>query len=240
MFEGSDPALRSEVVVMTAHLDHVGVGRAVNGDTIYNGAMDDASGVASMIEIARMLKASKATTKRSIMFVAVTAEEKGLLGSRYFVAKPTVPFDKIVANINLDMFMPFYPLKVIEVQGLQESSLGESVREAAKTLGVEVQTDREPEQNRFIRSDQYSFIRQGIPALAFKFGYEFGSPDEKTRLAWVKERYHQPSDDLNQPVDLEGAAKFNRVIMTLLQRVANDAARPAWNGDSFFRRFAAR
>ena len=238
LFEGSDPALRSEVVVMTAHLDHVGIGRAVNGDTIYNGAMDDASGVASMIEIARMLQASKATSKRSIMFVAVTAEEKGLLGSRYFVAKPTVPFNRIVANINLDMFMPFYPLKVIEVQGLQESSLGESVRAAAKTLGVEVQTDREPEQNRFIRSDQYSFIRQGIPALAFKFGYEFDSADQKTRLAWVKERYHQPSDDLNQPVDLEGAAKFNRVIMALLQRVANDAERPTWNADSFFKRFA--
>ena len=238
LFEGSDPELRSEVVVMTAHLDHVGIGRAVNGDTIYNGAMDDASGVASMIEIARTLKASNATSKRSIMFVAVAAEEKGLLGSRYFVAHPTVPFDKLVANINLDMFMPFYPLKVIEVQGLQESSLGDSVREAAKTLGVEVQTDREPEQNRFIRSDQYSFIRQGIPALAFKFGYEFGSADEKTRLAWVKERYHQPSDDLSQPVDLEGAAKFNRVISALLQRVANDAVRPTWNAESFFRRFA--
>jgi hypothetical protein len=238
LIEGSDSVLKSEVVVMTAHLDHVGIGRAVNGDTIYNGAMDDASGVASMIEIARMLKASKATSKRSIMFVAVTAEEKGLLGSRYFVAKPTVPFDKLVANINLDMFMPFYPLKVIEVQGLQESSLGESVRAAAKTLGVEVQTDREPEQNRFIRSDQYSFIRQGIPALAFKFGYEFDSADQRTRLAWVKERYHQPSDDLNQPVNLEGAAKFNRVIMALLQRVANDAERPTWNAESFFKRFA--
>ena len=239
LFEGSDSALKTEVVVMSAHLDHVGIGRAVNGDTLYNGALDNASGVASMIEIARMLKESKATSKRSIMFVAVTAEEKGLLGSRYFAAKPTVPFNKIVANINLDMFMPFYPLKVIEVQGLQESSLGESVREAAKTLGVEVQTDREPEQNRFIRSDQYSFIRQGIPALAFKFGYEFGSADEKTRLAWVKERYHQPSDDLNQPISLEGAAKFNRVISALLQRVANDAQRPTWNQDSFFKRFAS-
>ena len=240
LFEGSDPALKSEVVVMTSHLDHVGIGRAVNGDSIYNGAMDDASGIASMIEIARMLKASGASTKRSIMFVAVAAEEKGLLGSRYFAARPTVPFEKIVANINLDMFLPLYPLKVIEVQGLAESSLGESVRAAAKTLGVDVQTDREPAQNRFIRSDQYSFIRQGIPALAFKFGYEFGSPDETTRLNWVRDRYHQPSDDLTQPVDLEAAAKFNRVIMTLLQRVATDTARPTWNADSFFKRFATR
>ena len=240
LFEGSDPSLKSEVVVMTSHLDHVGIGRAVDGDSIYNGAMDDASGVASMIEIARMLKSGGATTKRSIMFVAVAAEEKGLLGSRYFAARPTVPFEKIVANINLDMFLPLYPLKVIEVQGLAESTLGESVRAAAQTFGVDVQTDREPAQNRFIRSDQYSFIRQGIPALAFKFGYEFGSADETTRLNWLRDRYHQPSDDLTQPVDLEAAAKFNRVIMALLQRVATDAARPTWNDDSFFKRFAKR
>jgi hypothetical protein len=240
LFEGSDPVLKSEVVVMTSHLDHVGIGRTVNGDSLYNGAMDDASGVASMIEIARMLKASGATMKRSVMFVAVAAEEKGLLGSRYFAARPTVPFAKIVANINLDMFLPLFPLKVIEVQGLAESSLGESVRAAAKSLGVDVQTDREPAQNRFIRSDQYSFIRRGIPALAFKFGYEFGSADETTRLNWVRDRYHQPSDDLTQPVDLEAAGKFNRVIMTLLQRVADDAARPTWNAESFFKRFATR
>ena len=225
---------------MTSHLDHVGIGRAVNGDTIYNGAMDDASGIAAMLQIARMLKTSGATTKRSILFVAVSAEERGLLGSRYFAAHPTVPADKIVADINLDMFLPLYPLKVIEVQGFAESSLGESVRVVARELGVEVQTDREPDQNRFIRSDQYSFIRRGVPALAFKFGYEYGGADEKTRLAWVKDRYHQPSDDLNQPVDLEAAAKFNRVIMALLRRVADDAARPTWNADSFFKRFSAR
>jgi hypothetical protein len=238
LVEGSDPALKGEYVVMTAHLDHVGIGRAVNGDTIYNGAMDDASGVAAIIEIARRLKTSKTAVKRSVLFVAVAGEEKGLLGSRYFAARPTVPFDKIVADINLDMFLPLYPLKVIEVQGLAESSLGESVRIAAKELGVEVQTDREPEQNRFIRSDQYSFIRRGVPALAFKFGYEFGSPEERTRLDWVRDRYHQPSDDTTQPVNLEAAALFNRVIASLLQRVANDTARPTWNVDSFFKRFA--
>jgi hypothetical protein len=240
LFEGSDPRLKSEYVVMTSHLDHVGIGRAVNGDTIYNGAMDDASGIAAMLQIAKMLKQSGATTKRSILFVAVSAEERGLLGSRYFAAHPTVPFEKIVGDINLDMFLPLYPLKVLEVQGFAESSLGESVRVVARELGVEVQTDREPEQNRFIRSDQYSFIRRGVPALAFKFGYEFGSVDEKTRLAWVRDRYHQPSDDLNQPIDLEAAAKFNRVIMALLRRVADDAKRPTWNEDSFFKRFATR
>jgi hypothetical protein len=238
LVEGSDPVLKSEYVIMSAHLDHVGVGRAVNGDSIYNGAMDDASGVASVIETARLLKASGVKTKRSVIFIAVTAEEKGELGSQYFAARPTVPFDKIVADINLDMFLPLYALKVIEVQGLAESSLGESVRAAAKTLGVDVQTDREPEQNRFIRSDQYSFIRRGIPALAFKFGYEFGSPEETIRRNWVRDVYHKPNDDLKQPVNKEAAALFDRVIMTLLQSVANDDKRPTWNADSFFKRFA--
>jgi len=238
VYEGSDPRLKSEYVVMSAHLDHVGVGRAVNGDSIYNGAMDDASGVASVIEIARLLKESGARPKRSILFMTQTGEEKGLLGSKYFAAHPTVPFDRIVADINLDMFLPLYPLKVIEVQGLTESSLGETVRAAAKDLGVDVQTDREPEQNRFIRSDQYSFIRRGIPSLAFKFGYEFGTPQEKIRRDWVRDVYHKPNDDLKQPVDLEAAATFDRVILGLLQRVADDPARPAWNDTSFFKRFA--
>lgn len=235
---GSDPKLKDEYVIMSAHLDHVGVGRPVNGDSIYNGAMDDASGVATVIEIARMLKDAGAKPKRSILFLAQAAEEKGLLGSKYFAARPTVPFAQIVADINLDMFMPLYPLKVIEVQGLVESTLGMQVSAAAKELGVEVQTDREPEQNRFIRSDQYSFIRRGVPSLAFKFGYEHGSPEEKIRADWVRDRYHKPSDDLAQPVDLAAAAKFNRVIMGLLERVANDPVRPSWYEDSFFRRFA--
>jgi Zn-dependent M28 family amino/carboxypeptidase len=168
----------------------------------------------------------------------VTAEEKGELGSRYFAANPTVPSRQIVADINLDMFLPLYPLKVIEVQGLQESSLGEQIRAAAAESGVQVQTDREPAENRFIRSDQYSFIRRGVPSLAFKFGYEFGSPEEKIRKDWVRDRYHKPSDDLNQPVDTEAAARFDQIIMSLLERVADDPARPEWKPDSFFKRFA--
>lgn len=238
MVEGSDPALKSEYVIMSAHLDHLGVGRPVNGDDIYNGAMDDASGIASIIETARLLKTSGVKTRRSVIFLAVTAEEKGELGSQYFAAHPTVPFNRIVADLNLDMFLPLYPLKVIEVQGLAESSLGQSAREAAQSLGVGVQTDREPDQNRFIRSDQYSFIRRGIPSLAFKFGYEFGSPEETIRKNWVRDVYHKPNDDLKQPVDREAAALFDEVIMRLLQRVANDPARPTWNQDSFFKRFA--
>jgi Zn-dependent M28 family amino/carboxypeptidase len=223
---------------MSAHLDHLGVGRPVEGDAIYNGAMDDASGIASVLEIARILKDTGVRPKRSIVFLAVTGEEKGELGSRYFAAHPTAPARDIVADINLDMFLPLYALKVLEVQGLAESTLGDQVRSAAKALGVEVQTDREPEQNRFIRSDQYSFIRNGVPALAFKFGYEFGSPEEKTRREWVRTRYHKPSDDLTQPVDTAAAALFDRIIADLLVRVADDPARPHWNQDSFFKRFA--
>ena len=235
---GTDPVLKNEYVVFSAHLDHLGVGRPINGDAIYNGAMDNASGVASVLEVARLFKESGVKTKRSVIFLTITGEEKGELGSRYFAAHPTVPFDKIVADINLDMFLPLYDLKVLEVQGLAESTLGDVIRAAAKDAGVEVQTDREPEQNRFIRSDQYSFIRRGVPSLAFKFGYEFGSPEEKIRTDWVKNIYHKPADDLNQPVDKVSAARFNHIIFELVQRIANDPARPRWKDDSFFRRFA--
>ena len=221
--------LKDEYVILSAHLDHVGVGRPVNGDNIYNGAMDDASGIATILEVARLLKESKFKLKRSVIFLAVTAEEKGELGSRYFAAHPTVPFNKIVADINLDMFLPLYPLKVIEVQGLMESTLGETVKTSAAADGVEVQIDQEPAENRFIRSDQYSFIRRGVPALAFKFGYQPGSPDETTRKTWVRDRYHKPSDDLTQPVDTAAAAKFDRIILRLMETVANDETRPSWH-----------
>jgi hypothetical protein len=240
LLPGSDEKLKGEYVIMSAHLDHLGIGRPVNGDAIYNGAMDDASGVASILEIARILKESNVKPRRSLIFLAVTGEEKGELGSRYFAARPTVPASQIVADINLDMFMPLHALKVIEVQGLGESTLGATIREAAAASGVTVQADKEPEQNRFIRSDQYSFIRNGVPALAFKFGYEFGTPEEKIHKDWLRDRYHKPSDDLNQPVDKEAAAQFDRIIVSLLTRVADADQRPAWNADSFFRRFAKK
>jgi Zn-dependent M28 family amino/carboxypeptidase len=239
LLPGTDRKLKNEYVIMSAHLDHQGVGRPVNGDNIYNGAMDDASGIASVIEVARLMEATGVKPKRSIIFLAVTAEEKGELGSRYFAAHPTVPFGQIVADINLDMFLPLYALKVIEVQGLSESTLGDTVGAAAAEFGVAVQVDQEPEQNRFTRSDQYSFIRRGVPSLAFKFGYEKGSPEEKIRKDWVKNVYHKPSDDLNQPVDQAAAAQFDRIIMSLLRRVADAKDRPHWNDDSFFKRFAS-
>jgi Zn-dependent M28 family amino/carboxypeptidase len=238
VLRGNDPVLSKEYVVISAHLDHVGIGAEVNGDKIYNGAMDDASGIASLIEVARAMKESGAKPKRSILFLAVSGEEKGLLGSKYFAEHPTVNAKSIVADLNMDMFLPLFPLKVLEVQGLGESALGDDVRAAAAGMGVEVQADKEPEHNRFIRSDQYSFIRKGVPALAFKFGYVPGTPEEKIFKDWYKERYHGPADDAKQPVNLAGAAQFNAILGALAMRVANAPHRPEWKPDSFFRRFA--
>lgn len=236
--EGSDPKLKNEYVVLSGHLDHLGIGQPINGDKIYNGAMDDASGIASLIDIAQQLNEEHARLKRSVLFLAVTGEEKGLQGSRYFAAHPTVNTASVVADINLDMYLPLFPLRVLEVQGVNESTLGDEVRAAARDYGVDVQFDREPDRNLFIRSDQYSFVRRGVPALAFKFGYDSGTPEEKVAKEWLKNRYHAPSDDLNQPVDKAAAAKFNRILLDLTQRVANADQRPQWNSKSFFRRFA--
>jgi hypothetical protein len=236
VLRGADPRLRDEYVVVSAHLDHLGEGVPVNGDSIYNGAMDDASGVASLIEIARALKA--APPRRSVLFLAVTGEEKGLLGSRYFASHPSVPAGSIVADLNLDMFLPIHSLRVLTVYGLGESSLGNDIQAVAKAYGVAVQADPEPDRNIFVRSDQYSFIREGVPSLMFKFGYTPGSPEERMQKEWLDRRYHAPSDDAMQPVDLAAAARFNRLIAALARRVANNPSRPAWNQNSFFRRFA--
>jgi hypothetical protein len=236
--EGSDATLRKEYVVISAHLDHLGIGDPVNGDKIYNGAMDDASGIASLLEISRRIRESGAKPKRSILFLAVTGEEKGLLGSRYFAEHPTMERTNIVADLNMDMYLPLFPLKYLEVQGLNESTLGEDIRAVCAEAGVQVQADKQPDHNRFIRSDQYSFIRKGVPALAFKFGWVPGTPEEKEFNDWYKERYHGPADDLSQPVDQAAAAQFNAILEKLAMRVADETERPQWNAESFFKRFA--
>jgi Zn-dependent M28 family amino/carboxypeptidase len=236
LVRGSDPALAQEYVVLTAHLDHVGVGAPINGDRIYNGAMDNASGIATLIEAASAVVAAK--PRRSVVFVAVTAEEKGLLGSRYFALNPTVSRAGIVANINMDMFLPLFPLKSLMVLGLDESDLGDDIRAVAAEMGIGVRPDPQPQRNRFIRSDQYSFIREGVPALAMKVGFEPGSPEEQIDADWTRERYHAPSDDLDQPIDRSAAVGFTDAIARLSIRVANRDARPAWKPESFFRRFA--
>ena len=233
---GSDPALADQYVVLSAHLDHLGVGAAINGDSIYNGAMDNASGIATLIESARVVAAAE--PKRSVLFVAVTAEEKGLLGSRYFALHPTVPKANLVANINMDMFLPLFPMKSIMVLGLDESDLGDDIRQVAQGLGISVQADPEPQRNRFIRSDQYSFIREGVPALAMKVGYDEGSPEAKIAADWTRERYHGPADDLAQPIDRTAAVLFTDLTGKLCVQVANRATRPEWKAESFFKRFA--
>jgi Zn-dependent M28 family amino/carboxypeptidase len=225
-------------VVFTAHLDHLGIGKPINGDAIYNGAMDNASGIAAMLDVAAMLKESGTKLRRSVLFVAVTGEEKGLLGSKYFANAPTVDSRAIVANINTDMFLPLFPLKKLTIYGLDESDLGGDAAAAAESLGVQPQADQEPKRNIFIRSDQYSFIRRGVPALALKVGFDKGSPEEQVQNKWIKERYHAPSDDVAQPVNKKTAGEFDVLVAKLLERVANREERPHWKDSSFFKRFA--
>jgi len=237
ILRGSDPKRRDEFVVLSAHLDHLGIGEPINGDRIYNGAMDNASGVAAILEVAARLHKSGVRLARSILFLAVTGEEKGELGSRYFAANPTVPGGSIVANVNTDMFLPLFPLKTLMVLGLDESDLGKDIQATAKELGLEVQADPEPQRNRFVRSDQYSFIRAGIPALAMKVGYRENTRESAIAATWTKERYHAPSDDLDQPVDLQAADKYVDTVLKLAVRIANRADKPMWYDSSFFKRF---
>jgi hypothetical protein len=236
---GSDPVLANEYVALSAHLDHVGVGEPVEGDRIYNGAMDNASGVAALLEVARQLHARPQRPKRSVLLALVTGEEKGLLGSRYLTARPPVPITSVVADFNLDMFMPHWPFTSVVAHGKDESTLSVPLARVAAEQGVRVLPDPEPDRNLFIRSDQYSFIREGVPALFFKFGYTQGSQEQKIFKQWQAQRYHAPSDDLaQQPVDVEGAARFIQFLTAMTNAVADAPERPRWNDDSFFRRFA--
>jgi hypothetical protein len=231
---GSDPRLRDEYIVLSAHLDHVGIGRAIDGDSIYNGAMDNAAGTALLMNAARQLAANRGALKRSIVFAAVTAEEKGLLGSRYFAFNPTVPSGAIVANVNTDMFMPIIPLKMIMANGLEESDLADDAKRAGQAVGIPVVTDPEPEENRFVRSDQYSFILRGVPALSIKVGFTRDTPEHAAVKEFRAKRYHYPADDVTQPVNLETAAGFERFYLALVKEVASRETRPAWYASSFF------
>lgn len=238
LLPGNDPTLKNEYVVLTAHLDHVGIGRPVNGDSIYNGAMDNASGAALLMDVARVLGAERKALKRSVLFVAVTGEEHGLLGSRWYANHPTVPAASIIADLNTDMFLPIIPFKMLMVNGLEESDLSANALAAGAATGVQVITDPEPEENRFVRSDQYSFILRGVPALSLKVGFMRDSPEHKQVLEFRTKRYHQPSDDVMQPVDQKAAAEFEKTYIALVKEVANRPTRPRWLGDSYFRKFA--
>jgi hypothetical protein len=237
--QGTDHELKSEYVVLSAHIDHVGIGAPINGDRIYNGAMDNGSGSALLLDVARSLKTTHTPHKRSVLFVWVTGEEKGLLGSKFFAAHPTVTATSMIADINTDMFLPIVPLKVLTVYGLAESDLGDRIVQVADHLGLRVQPDPAPLRNVFIRSDQYNFVRQGIPSVMIAIGATAGSPEETVMKNWSTERYHAPSDDAQQPVDLAAAATYEEFIRALTLQVADDPKRPAWNQDSFFRRYAS-
>lgn len=240
ILSGTDPSLKNEYVVLTAHLDHVGKGEPINGDPIYNGAMDNASGIATLLEAARTFSEKNQRFRRSVLFLAVTAEEHGLLGSKYFAAHPTVPPRSIVANINIDMFLPLFPFRSFIVQGLEESNLADDLQKVATNIGVEVLSDPEPERRAFVRSDQYSFIRRGVPSISLKVGFAKDSPEHEIVKRWRKERYHAPSDDIQQPIDFKAAADFNRAYLQVVEAVANRAERPHWNSSSFFKRFARK
>jgi Zn-dependent M28 family amino/carboxypeptidase len=231
--EGSDPILKNEYVLVSAHLDHLGV----NANTLFPGAMDDASGVASVIEIAKMFSKNTERPKRSMLFVIFTGEEKGLLGSRYFAGHPTVPERGIVADLNLDMFMPIFALKKLHVQGLVESTLAADARAVGAEHNIEIAVDPEPDRNSFTRTDQYSFVQAGVPALAMKFGWTADSPEYKAWRQWLAQRYHSAEDNLSQPVDIAAAAQFDSFLADLARRVANNRDRPRYVESSFFHRF---
>lgn len=232
---GRDPKLASQYVLVSAHLDHLGIGAPIAGDRIYNGAMDDASGVATVLDIAHRLKAGP-RPKRSVLFLIVTAEEKGLLGSHYFASHPTVPVDGLVADLNFDMPLPLWPLTSVFAPGEEESTLGADARAIAAAQGLRMAKDPLPDRNVFIRTDQFSFVREGIPALAFKFGFAKDTPQFQIEHDWRANRYHAPSDDLEQPGVLkEEAVRLDDFVAALTARVANARSRPQWLPTSVFR-----
>jgi len=235
--EGTDPKLKHEYVVHSAHLDHLGIGRPVEGDSIYNGAHDNASGVASVLAISGIYKHIKQKPKRSILTVLLTGEELGDLGSGYFAAHPTVPVKDIVADVNTDMPTIIAPLLSVTALGAEHSSLATQVDEAAGYLGLGVEPDPEPKQVRFVRSDQYSFVVNGIPALHIKYGSK--TADGKNNLndfvaKWRAKYYHKPQDDINGIFDFAAGKKYAQLNFLIGYLVAQDKGRPTWNkGDIF-------
>ncbi len=229
---GSDPVLKDEYVVISAHLDGYGYGEPINGDRIYNGAFDDAAYVATLLDLGAQWKASSTKLRRSVLFAVVTGEEKGLLGSRYYAAHPTIPKERLVADINLDQLRPLFPLKLLTMIAVDDSTLGDSARAVADSMGIRIQPDPEPDRNLLRRADQYSFMQIGVPSASFVFGYEKGSPEEVIYRRWYADRYHSPSDDLQQPWDPEAAAKFNEFFRREVESVANADTRPRWKPGS--------
>ncbi len=232
---GSDPVLSDEYVVYTAHLDHLGRSTEIDGDDLYNGAYDNAMGVALMIETARAF--AEKPPRRSVMFIALTGEERGLLGSDYFVNYPTVPAESLVANVNLDMPLFLHPLADLVAFGAEHSSLQATVADAVAVENFELSPDPMPEQNLFARSDQFSFVQGGIPAIFLVPGYKSLDPEVDGEALFndhLKNHYHKPSDDLALPVVWSAAERFARANARIGYSVANDDNRPRWNEGDFY------
>jgi len=240
MLVGSDPQLKNEFVVFTAHADHLGISDPVNGDNIYNGAADNASGTASLIEIARAFTRLPQPPRRSLLFVAVTAEEEGLLGSDYYAHNPTVPISQIVADVNMDEVSFLYDFKDIVPLGAEHSSLGVVADDVARHMGLEVSPDPAPEEVFFVRSDQYSFVEQGVPSIYIGEGYKAVDPKldgQKMQENWESTRYHLPNDDIAQPLDFNAMAKCTRVDLATGYEIAQQTGKPYWNKGDFFEQF---
>lgn len=234
IIEGSDPTLKAQTVILSAHLDHIGIKENAKPgeDRINNGAMDNASGVATLLEVARGFKNTKVRPKRSIILLALTGEEKGLIGSDYFANNPTVKKADIAADVNLDMPVLLYPFTDVIAFGADRSTIGEAVKHAAARVGVGLSGDPLPEEGLFTRSDHYRFVEQGIPAVFLMTGFQNGG--EKAFTTFLKTNYHHPGDDLNQPIDYQAAAKFALVNYEIARELANAPARPVWKKGDFF------
>jgi hypothetical protein len=235
--EGSDPVLKNEYVIYSTHVDHLGIGDAVNGDSIYNGAMDNASGCAVLLEVARSFGTLRERPKRSVMFLFVTAEEAGLVGSDYFACYPTIPLAQIVADINLDEPTSLTPLSDVIAWGAEHSSLQAEVQRAAQQTGFTVSPDPFPEEGIFVRTDEFSFVKKGIPSLYVDVGVKSTEPgvDALALLKqWLVTVYHSPKDDLSQSIQYETSARFARFAFRLGHAVAMDPERPHWNDNDFF------
>lgn len=239
---GSDPALRGESVVFTAHLDHLGVGEPKDGDRIYNGAVDNASGVAALLAVAKAMAEAPKPPRRSVVFVAVTGEEEGLVGSDYFAHRPPPAAGAMVANVNIDSLGLLLPCADVVAVGGDSSTLGATARRAAARLGVEVSPDPTPEQLLFVRSDQYSFVRRGVPALFLNCGFKSREPGRdigKEFNEWLRTLYHSPQDDTAHPLDLDAGARLARLNLLVGSMIADEDQRPRWlPGDFFGRTFA--
>jgi Zn-dependent M28 family amino/carboxypeptidase len=235
---GSDPVLKSQVVIFSAHWDHLGIGPAVNGDTIYNGAVDNATGCGMLIEMARAWAELPRKPRRSALFLAVTAEEAGLRGSEYYAQHPLVPLNKTALNLNFDAFYPYGRTKDVSVSGAERTTLWTTVQDAAKTMGVAIKPESHPEQGHYYRSDHFSLAHAGVPAFSISEGSEFeGKPagyGEKIFEEFNSKHYHQPSDEYKDSWDFGGMEEVARLGFMIGQQVANQEKLPTWNaGDEF-------